>query len=136
MGILASLRKSRKLRKIFKKLTVHVSSVDDLLNSHHDEAVDELCDLCEADSNVILVMKKYSIDREKLKELYGRMSAMLCVVGPAEWTKDGHYVPASSIAYIATLDYLLRHEDDTNFREVAARVYRYFENGEMSSFIS
>lgn len=107
-----------------------------MLNSHHDEAIDELCDLCEADSNIVLVMKKYSIDREKMKKLYGHVSGVLCVVGPAEWTKDGHYVPASSIAYTATLDYLLRHEDDDNFREVAARVYRYFEDGEMTSFIS
>ena len=136
MGIFASLKKSRKLRQSYKKLNINVSSVDDLLNSHHDEALDELCDLCEADSNVIMVMKKCSISREKLKELYGRMSAMLCVVGPAEWTKDGHYVPASSIAYIATLDYLLRHENDANFREVASRVYSYFENGEMTSFIN
>lgn len=134
MGIFASLKKTRKLRKISNKLNRRVSSVADLINS--DEALDELCDLCQADSNIVLVMDKYSIDRVKLKELYKRISGVLCVVGPAEWTKDGHYVPASSIAYIATLDYLLRHQDDDDFREVASRIYSYFEDGEMAPFIS
>ena len=106
-------------------------TVADLMNSHRDEVLDELCDLCEADSNIVLVMGNHSIDREKLKDLYNRM----CAVGSGVWTKDGHYVPASSIAYSATLDYLLRHEDDYNFREVSARVCSYFEKGEMSSFI-
>lgn len=126
MGIFASLKKSRQLRKISKKLDAHG------YNSHRDEFIDELCDLCEADSNVIQVMNTYKIGREKLKELYNRM----CAVGMGVCTKDGHYVPASSIAYIATLDYLLRHEHDVNFLEVASRVYSYFEDGEMTSFIS
>ena len=132
MGIFASLKKSKKLRKISKKLDTHVSSVADLMNSHRDELIDELCDLCEADPNVVLVMGNHSVNREKLKEIYNHM----CAVGMGVWTKDGHYVPASSIAYTATLDYLLRHEDDDNFREVAARVCSYFEDGEMTSFIN
>ena len=134
MGLFASL-KTKKLCQISNKLDNRVLlSVDDLNNSHRDEVLDELSDLCEADSNVNQVMNTYRIGRENLKELYNRMYA----VGMGVWTKDGHYVPASSIAYSATLDYLLRHEDDDNdnFREVASRVSSYFENGEMASFIN
>lgn len=135
MGIFASLKKSKKLRQISKKLdTPTIASVEDLLNYNaqdREKALDELCDLCLADSNIIQVMNKYGIGKEKLKELYNRM----CAVGFGQWV-NGHYVAASSISYVATLDYLLRNETTKDFPNVAFRVHSYFMNGEMAPFIS
>lgn len=46
--------------------------------------------------------------------------------------KRGHWIPAPSLAYGQTLDFVLkhRHDDHEQFRKVSARLWQYFSYNE------
>ena len=158
MGFFTSVKKSVKLRAISKRLSeplpLHKPGriIDAMFDAtkRHNQALDELIDLCQADANISIVMDRHQADRQTLTELYHA----LCRCGASQWI-SAHYVPASAIAYPFTLDYCLRKlgrgtpirivgnesgpeapepsQERTKVRGevVALRLIRYFDNGEV-----
>lgn len=131
-----SIEKSRKLCNISKVLGKSIN-ITDLLSSLHggddskERAEEELYNLCESDTNLRIVMQKYEANRETLKEIF----RILNYVGAGQWTK-GHFVSVSSLAFVGTLDYLLRNKEKllTSYNdkiEISYRLITYFEKGEM-----
>ena len=134
-AIIYSFKKSRRLRKISKIIGL-VPEFGKPSNSmkyftiekikKEEKALEELLKLCESDPYLTKVMEKYKADKEILRKAYEK----LIMAGAGQW-KRGHFVPASSLVYCQTLDYLLRNIDkeDKDFSFVAWRLLKYFEKG-------
>ena len=131
-SIIYSFRKSFRLKKISNILgtaaNLNHSEFIEYLSAKNSEkqekAMEELLNLCESDIYTRKLMKRYNADRETLKRAYEK----LIMVGGGQW-KRGHYVPASSLVYNQTLDYLLKNIDkvEDEFRHVVWRLLKYFE---------
>jgi len=132
-AIIYSFRKSKRLRKISKIIglgpefgepssSIKYFSIEEI--KKREKALEELLKLCESDPYLTKVIEKYKADRELLKKAYEK----LIMAGAGQW-KRGHFVPASSLVYSQTLDYLLRNIDkeDKDFNYVAWRLLKYFE---------
>ena len=110
MGILRSITKSSRLRKISKRLDQDIMQslgkgsgglgLQDALSARK-AAEEDLLDLVESDPDLLLIMQKYSAKRNTLNEAYDGL-CQVCGL----WTK-GHFVPASTLAFGPTLDYVL-----------------------------
>lgn len=132
-AIIYSFKKSRRLRKISKIIGL-IPEFSELSNSikyftiekikKEEKALEELLNLCESDPYLAKVMEKYKADKEILRKAYEK----LIMAGAGQW-KRGHFVPASSLVYGQTLDYLLRNIDkeDRDFAFIAWRLLKYFE---------
>ncbi len=133
MNLLKSLAKSWRLTQISRKLDAPpVRSVEELFSrgASRDAAVDELLDLCESTPELRAVMEKYGANRDTLRAAYQRVA----IAGGAQWVR-GHYVAASALAFVPTLDFVLRHmQERTSSRNeslvFAYRLITYFQNGE------
>jgi len=138
--LIQSLKKSRQLKKVSKKLSKPFDSRDIIQmatqGNKKNEVLDELIDIAESDEYVKIVMNDYLADRQKLKELYRRLT----LVGAGQYS-GGHYVAASSVVYPLTLKFLLEHFDGENFSingwdannsamHIAYRLIEYFKKGE------
>ena len=86
--------------------------------------MEELLNWCESDPYTIIMMKRHNADRETLRRAYEK----LLRAGSGQW-KKGHFVPASSLVYNQTLDYLLKNinKEGDDFSFVAWRLLEYFE---------
>ncbi|UCC49122.1 MAG: hypothetical protein JSV41_02775 [Gemmatimonadota bacterium] len=137
MGLLRSLSKSFKLRKICKVLGEPLWSrgfgVQSIVEGsrRRDAALEELLDLAESDPAVRLVMEQHAANRNTLKEAY----RLLCVAGADQWVK-GHYVAACTLVYGPTLDYVLRKlapgaPQREDLQEAAHRLIQYFKGGKV-----
>lgn len=137
MGLLRSLSKSFKLRKISKVLGEPLWSrgfgVQSILEKSRrkDAALEELLDLAESDPAVRLVMEQHAATRDTLKEVY----RLLCVAGADQWVK-GHYVAASTLVFGPTLDYVLRKSaagapQREDLQEAAHRLIQHFKRGKV-----
>lgn len=89
----------RLARPTGQRLDLEVLMADD-----GEQGQDELFKLCEEDTAVSEVMKRYQATRATLSELFTRLRA----VGAGQWA-GGHYVAASALAYPHTLEFLLRY---------------------------
>jgi len=134
--LIYSFKKSKRLKKI-SKILGHVATLDhsELINymvtdteREREKALDDLFNLCETDPYISAVMIKHNADRETLNDGYRK----LIMAGAGQWAK-GHYVPASSLVYPLTLDYLLQNldKDKDDFLYVAHRLLTYFQKGEI-----
>jgi len=137
-AIMYSFKKSKRLKKISSLLgivaAINPSDLSEYLlkpktneeREKRERAEEELLDLCESDPYLAKVIDKYKANRETLRKAYVK----LIMAGAGQW-KKGHYVPASSLVYAQTLDYLLRNLDkeEKDFTHVAWRLLKYFEKG-------
>jgi len=135
-GIIYSFKKSIRLKKIsnilgiaakldYSKGIKHMAREDYEKNRERKEkAMEELLNWCESDLYTIIMMKRHNADRETLRKAYEKI---LCA-GGGQW-KKGHYVPASSLVYNQTLDYVLKNinKEGDDFSFVAWRLLEYFE---------
>jgi len=110
MGIISSVLKSSKIKKLQRKIApkdgataadVLAVFMDPSRRRKHEEALKLYLDLCESDDNVAFVMDQYDLNRSDLDTFFNDLAAS----GLAGWTK-GHYVPLSSIAYGEPLIFL------------------------------
>jgi hypothetical protein len=133
MSYFASLRKSLKLRRISKVLGRRLSSQqDDFLRATNgkDRAIKNLPELAADDAGIRDTMARYGIDRSALQEIY----EMLLKAGAGQWVR-GHWVAASAIVFVPTLEFILtktgRHNvSSNNWLSVASRLVDYFQMGE------
>ena len=73
------------------------------------------------------MLKQNGLTDSDLDELYGKL-----VRNGAGFFTRGHWIPASSLAFSQTLEFVLRHKGDDHdkFRKVCARLWQYFSNNE------
>lgn len=93
---------------------------DSIKQEHIQET---LLDYCERQPEIKKIMMESKVSRSDLKELY----TQLLLAGAGQWT-CGHWVPASSIAYPESLNYLLARRGE-NMEETAYNLIMYFERG-------
>jgi hypothetical protein len=87
------------------------------------KAKEELLNYCEQQPSIQALLTEFNVSRKNLEELYYQ----LIKVGAGQWT-CGHWVPASALAYPASLRYLL-NQRGKNIEEAAFRVIMHFEQG-------
>jgi hypothetical protein len=137
--IIYSFKKSIRLKKISNilgfaakyntsELTENVATKDpeerEKKRERREKAEEELLAMCESDPYTIIIMKRYNADRETLRKAY----AKLIYAGAGQW-KKGHFIPASSLVYNQSLDYLLKNinKEGKDFTFVAWTLLKYFE---------
>lgn len=128
--ILGSWRKSFTLRRISLRLGQPPTDVTALLGDERREAEEELFDLIEGDRLLRKIMAQHGATRDVLRQLYeGLLKA-----GAGQWAR-GHYVPASTLAFGPTLEFVLTCTDNGRsarrgtWDTVAFKVLDYFERG-------
>jgi len=128
MWLISSIKKSWKIRNLSKTLGApfHPSNLSDVLTSGNslkaDHALESLFRLCESDSELKEVMKKYGASRKTLEDLY----KMLIANGAGQW-EQGHYVPVSALAFGPTLQFLLENSDALPWSRICILLLEYFE---------
>ena len=141
-----SMKKSRRLQKIARMLTPKPDCGESLMRAFAEGGFDaigarldeveegkrQLFALVREDPDTGKVLKARGLSEADLAKLYERL-----VRGGAGVFTKGHWVPASSLAFGAPLDFVLRHvgDDDESFSKVCARLWHYFhynEAGEIS----
>ena len=132
MGIIRSLRKQMKLRRISRVLGALFDAarwVDELGSggtSEKDRALEDLLDLCESDFQLRQIMDAHGANRETLSELYW----MLIANGAGQWA-GGHFVAASALAYGFPLLFLLQNAGTLHWRRICVLLIEYFERNEV-----
>jgi len=131
MGIISSLRKQRKLRRISRVLSGPLDTsrfIDELTSgkpSKRDQALEDLFDLCDSDPLLRQTMEAYGANRETLLELY----KMLIANGAGQWV-GGHYVAVSALGYGFPLLFLLQNADTLPWGRICVLLIEYFERNE------
>jgi hypothetical protein len=91
---------------------------------------EELYDLIEGDPLLREIMARHGATRDVLRDIYQG----LLITGAGQWAR-GHYVPASALAFGATLEFLLTTTDNARiatkgaWETAAFKVLDYFERG-------
>jgi hypothetical protein len=132
MGIISSLRKQRRLRRISRALGAPLDTsrfLDDLVSgkpSNRDRALEDLLDLCESDALLRQTMEAHGANRETLRELY----QMLIANGAGQWV-GGHFVAVSALGYGFPLLFLLQNHDTLPWVQICVLLIEYFERNEV-----
>ncbi len=143
ISLLKSFRKSRRLKRISKKLSQPLDwkSMPDLLTGINrdtkEKAFDELYELGLNDEVVRHVLESRKVHKATLKKIYD-----LLVSNGAGQYVAGHYVAASCLVYPFPLMFLLDHFDGEKFeianyspkesgQYIAYRMIEYFRKGEV-----
>jgi hypothetical protein len=131
MGVLRSLRKQRKLRRISRALGAPFDGsrlIDELVfvkPSKKEKALQNLCDLCESDPRLRQTMEAHGANREVLRELY----KLLIANGAGQWV-GGHFVAASALAYGFPLLFVLQNADTLPWSRICVLLIEYFERND------
>jgi hypothetical protein len=137
MGLISSIIKSYKLKKISKVLTpaLNQSPQDAVMNffdgNRGDElnnAISDLYCLAKKDPTIKPLLDEYIIDESSFRELYW---SLIKNGGPG-YIK-GHWIPASTLVFGDTLEYVLKvnNNPDLNMRDAMDRVKGYFDRNEI-----
>lgn len=138
MGIIArwiqSRQKTRELKRISRILAAPVHTVQDLMEGGAASKIAErdLAALVLADPHLSLLAGHFNLGPDELVQIQRTLTYM----GAGGWQR-GHWVAASAMAFASPLAYVLfkteggRVTDRDTWLEVAARVDRYFEHGEL-----
>ncbi|MBC8549190.1 MAG: hypothetical protein H8D23_06020 [Candidatus Brocadiales bacterium] len=95
------------------------------VSDNYNNKLNDLFLLAKNDKQVNKVLNKYQVDIKQFKDLYG---LMIKYHGQA-YIKN-HWVPASSLVYAQTLEFLIKNKDKDNISDVVRRLVTYFENDE------
>lgn len=131
MEIIKSIKKSIKLKKISQELGIGKGidpSIEGTMEKkdRSEKALKELFDICQKDPDIDIILKKYKIDFDHYKELYYNLLS----AGTGQWS-NGHYVAASSLAFVFTLRYILENLNKESPTEIAFSLLDYFEKGKV-----
>ena len=125
-----SIKKSWKLKKISIKLARGNMEEE-------KENLDKLIDLCFEDKYINIYLHDSGIQRDHLRSIYGKLSKY----GAGQFVDD-HYVAASSLTFLATLDFIMEYfiddqllvknmNDAQSSLLISNRLVLYFQNREM-----
>lgn len=94
--------------------------------SRYEQAVHDLFVLCESDPVLRRVLDKHRAGRDQLQEIF----ELLLNAGAGQWV-SGHYVAASTLAFAATLDFVLTNAGQLSWQKMCVLLLEYFERGDM-----
>lgn len=136
-----SLKKSSRLKRIAGKLTPTPDGGESFIQAFAkggfeaitprldeiEEGKRELFALIREDPVTSKLLHDYGIDDEALDALYNRL-----VRGGAGIYKKGHWIPASTLAFGQTLEYLLKNKNtgQDEFKKICYRLWQYFSENE------
>lgn len=131
MGFISSLIKQRRIGRISRVLGAPLDTsrfIEDLTTgkpSKHNQALDDLLDLCESDSDLHKAMQAHGATRETLRALY----KMLIANGAGQWV-GGHFVAVSALCYGFPLLFLLQNLNTLPWSRICVLLIEYFERNE------
>jgi len=93
-----------------------------------DAALDRLFDLVSSHQGTRMVLERHRIDRSGFNELYWRLAS----AGLGQRV-GGYYVAAAALAFVPTLDYIIRRmlkaRTQEDVEHATIRIVKYFHNG-------
>lgn len=141
-ALFKSLQKSRRLKKISSQLAKPLNR--DILTMSKDIGekeviLNQLIALCTEDELAVLVMSNVGATEQTLMNIYHKLRDC----GAGQYVA-GHYVAASSLAFLPTLTFLVYHFKEGEFSIkgydaynsglfVADRLITYFQKGEVDA---
>jgi hypothetical protein len=135
MGLISSIVKSYKLQKISKILAGDLSGGMESAISNWSNRSGELSGailglyyLAKKDPATKLLLDEYKIDEDSFRDLY-----WLLIRSRFSGHRKGHYIPASTLVFGDTLEYVLRVKNNQNLSmdDAKYRVMRYFDRNEI-----
>jgi len=141
MGLISSIIKSNKLKKISKVLVVDPDkSIDDTFNDFFfgsrgdilDKALFDLFKLAKKDPHTNILLDEYKIDKDSFRDLYWSL-----IKNGGVGYRKGHWIPASSLVFGATLEYVLKAKNNPkiDMREVVYQLKDYFGNNKTGEVV-
>ena len=136
-SLVKSLKKSRKLAKLQKRIHPPNETANDIVNEivknmrggggnrrRKEQYLEEFLDLCVSDEGVKAVIDQYGLDKNDLREIYSN----LLFGGLGQYIK-GHFVALSTIAYYEPLLYVVKSEQANASRaEIMNNLLSYWNN--------
>ena len=128
----SSRRKGWKLRRISRALAAPLDSsrfLDQIASgkqSKSSKALEDLLDLCERHRLLLPILTEFEADRETLRNLYN----LLIKTGAGQWA-GGHYVAASALAYLTSLQFLLENAGTLPADDICILLIEYFERNDV-----
>jgi len=137
MGLFNSIIKSYKLKRISNILVGNLNeSIGDTISNFFDgdrstelnNAILDLYYLAKKDPTTRPLLNKYKIDKNLFRDLY-----WLLIKHHFAGHRKGHYIPASTLVFGDTLEYVLRVKSNPNLSmdDAKYRVIRYFDRNEI-----
>jgi len=136
-----SFKKSSRLKRIGRKLTPTPDGGKSLMQDFAEggfdaikprlderkEGLRELFALVREDPVTSKLLQDYRVDDKELEELYIKL-----VRNGAGIYKKGHWIPASTLAFGQTLEYVLKNKDTGHdeFEKICYRLWQYFSENE------
>jgi hypothetical protein len=136
-----SLKKSSRLKRIARKLTPTPNGGEffmrafakgglDAITPRLDEIEEgkrELFALSREDPVTSKLLQDYRVNDKELEDLYNKL-----VRDGAGIYKKGHWIPASTLAFGQTLEYVLKNKDtgQDEFKTICYRLWQYFSENE------
>lgn len=125
--LIYTIKKSSKISKLQHSIAVfpRVDNVSNMLDDFDskDKLLNSYFDVCLEDPGVLKIMNDYQTSKGDLRQIYDK----LLELGAGQWA-GGHYVALSAIAYVQTLEYVIKKKKMDEFNtEVANNLIIYFE---------
>lgn len=138
--IFRSFRKSSKIKRLTKNylkysLTAQTTAFEALSSSRAEDRskiLDEVLEMAFTEPNNQLVIKKFQLDKVKLKNIVEDIE----LNGGGQY-EGGHYISISAILYPQTLEFIAYKERKTQLdkNRMILRIMDYFKNGETGNIV-
>jgi hypothetical protein len=138
--IFRSVKKSFKVKRLTKEylkhsITEQTSAFEALMSDRSDKrdlVLDELVDTSFNEPNNQPVIKKFKLNKEKLKEIVRKLEFF----GGAQYVA-GHYISVSSILYPQTLEFIVYKDRKAEVEKMrmVLRIMDYFKNRETGNIV-
>jgi hypothetical protein len=138
--IIRSVKKSFKVKRLTKEylkhsITEQTSAFEALMSDRSDKrdlVLDEIVDTSFNEPNNQRVIKKFKLNKEKLKEIVRKLEFF----GGAQYVA-GHYISVSSILYPQTLEFIVYKDRKAEVEKMrmVLRIMDYFKNRETGNIV-
>ncbi|MDB0072173.1 hypothetical protein N9E72_01360 [Candidatus Pelagibacter sp.] len=142
--IFRSFKKSKNIKRITKeylKYSNSLQSISDFAKGIRDtvyyekkeKIINEIIDLSLTEPNNRPVIKKFNLDKEKIKKIFEDLE----YIGLAGQFAGAHYISISSILYPQTLEFIAYKERNEEMEkyDMINRLSDYFKNGETGNIV-
>ena len=142
--IFRSFKKSKNIKRITKEYLKYSNSLQSIsdftkgirITDYYDKKekiINEIIDLALTEPNNKPVIKKFNLDKEKIKKIFEDLE----YTGLVGQFAGGHYISISSILYPQTLEFIAYKERDEEMEkyDMINRLTDYFKNGETGNIV-
>lgn len=135
MGLIRSIRKSIKLKKISERFVAHGGTLDaiSVLDFEQEEFLDDLYGLMLFDNENKVVVKYFDIYKQALQEKFKVLLTSGCGM-----SVRGHFVAISAFAFFQTLEYVFSSEPNgrDELELFASDLVNWFEDGRTDRLVN